>query len=123
MQVFNSLNIQNIDYYEYLINLPEGGIEVHRRVNINSLDDVVDIERGLDTCREELIAMLNSANKSQRSIYKQIIYELRTNSTAFVSGAAGTGKSFVLRMFERHYRLKGYKVSINYNKKCGCIFI
>lgn len=104
---------QTLDYYEYLINLPEGGIEVHRRVNIQSLNDVADVERGLETCRGELIAMLTSANNSQRSVYKQIIYELRTNSTAFVSGAAGTGKSFVLRMLERHYRLKGYKVSKN----------
>lgn len=100
-----------IDYYEYLINLEEGGIEIHRMVNVQSLNDVVDAERGLDVARAELISMLESANISQKSIYKQTIYELRNNTTVFVSGAAGTGKSYVLRMLERHYKLKGFKVS------------
>lgn len=89
-----------------MINLQEGGIEVHRSVNIQSLDNVVDVERGLETCRDELIVML-------KSVYRQVIYELRNNSTTFVSGSAGTGKSYVLRMLKRHYKLKGYKVSIN----------
>lgn len=93
-----------------MIQLPEGGITVHRRINIQSLNDVADVERGLEVCQEELIVMLKSANDNQKSVYKHIIYELVTNSTAFLSGAAGTGKSFVLRMLERHYRLKGYKV-------------
>lgn len=84
---------------------------MHRRMNIQSVNDVVDAERGMHACREELIAMLKSANTSQKSVYKQTIYELRNNSTVFVSGAAGTGKSYVLRMLERHYKLKGYKVS------------
>ncbi|KAG2191493.1 hypothetical protein INT47_013068 [Mucor saturninus] len=73
------------DYYEYLINLEEGGIEVHRRLNIQSVNDVVDAERAC-------------------------MLVLRNNSTVFVSGAAGTGKSYVLRMLERHYEMKGYKV-------------
>lgn len=63
-------------------------------------------------CREELDMMHTMTNQSQRSIFEQIISELELNSTAIVSGAAGTGKSFILRMLERHYRLQGYKVII-----------
>jgi Mrp family chromosome partitioning ATPase len=91
--------------------LNEGGIEVHCRVNVNSLEDVTDAERGLDAARDELKIMLKSANTTQKNIYSQLIREMRTNSVSFVSGAAGTGKSFLLRMYERHYRLKGYKVT------------
>ncbi|KAG2193339.1 hypothetical protein INT47_003721 [Mucor saturninus] len=36
--------------------------------------------------------------------------KIKINSAAFVSGAAGTGKSFVLRMLQRYFRLKGYKL-------------
>ncbi|CEP19538.1 hypothetical protein [Parasitella parasitica] len=35
------------------------------------------------------------------------------DSATFISGAAGTGKSFVLGMLERHYRLKGFKMAPN----------
>lgn len=55
--------------------------------------------------------MLRSANDDQKSVYKQVKREMEHNSATFISGAAGTGKSFVLRILERHYRLKGYKVT------------
>lgn len=113
-----SLTCFNLDFYEHLINLPVGGITPHRRVNVNSVDDVSEAERGLDTSRAELMVMLNNANASQKSVYTQVIRDFRTNSVAFVSGAAGTGKSYVLRMFERHYRLKGYKVTFNLHTSC-----
>ena len=74
------------------------------------MDDIADVERGLDVCRDELSMMLSMANQSQKSIFEQVTFELELNSTAIVSGAAGTGKSFVLRMLERHYRLQDYKV-------------
>ncbi|KAG1023847.1 hypothetical protein G6F43_014189 [Rhizopus delemar] len=82
------------DYYEHLINLgvENGGIEVHRRVNIQTVDDVVDDERGLQVSQDELIVMFKAANTDQKSIFKQLVREMRTNSAAFVSGAAGTGK-------------------------------
>lgn len=55
--------------------------------------------------------MLRSANPDQQSVFRQVKNELEINSIAFVSGAAGTGKSYILRMFERYYyRLKGFKV-------------
>lgn len=81
------------------------------------MDDVADIERGLDACRDELAVMHGMANRSQKSIFAQITTELELNSTAVVSGAAGTGKSFVLRMLERHYKLEGFKVTITQKKK------
>lgn len=56
--------------------------------------------------------MHGMANQSQKSIFAQITTELELNSTVVVSGAAGTGKSFVLRMLERHYKLEGFKVGI-----------
>ncbi|KAG1041055.1 hypothetical protein G6F43_012178 [Rhizopus delemar] len=95
-------------YYEHLLN--EGSIESHRRVNIKSLYDIVDAERGLEVCREELSLMLNMTNQSQKSIFSQIAAELELNSTVVVSGAAGTGKSYLLRMLERHYKLQNCKV-------------
>ncbi|KAG1490493.1 hypothetical protein G6F54_010682 [Rhizopus delemar] len=79
------------DYYEHLLN--EGSIESHRRVNIESLHDIVDAERGLEKC-----------------IFSQITTELELNSTVVVSGAAGTGKSYLLRMLERYYKLQNCKV-------------
>lgn len=81
-------------------------------MNIDSLSDVADIERGLDVCRQELAMMHTMANQSQKSIFAQVNNELELNSMAIVSGAAGTGKSFVLRMFERHYKLQDYKVNL-----------
>lgn len=56
--------------------------------------------------------MFNMANQSQKSIFSQIITELELNSTVIVSGATGTGKSYVLRMLERHYKPQQYKVTI-----------
>lgn len=53
--------------------------------------------------------MLNSANASQKEIFQGVIDELTTNTTAFVSGAAGTGKSYLLKMLERHYKIQGFK--------------
>ena len=55
--------------------------------------------------------MLNNANSCQKSIFEGVISELRTNSVVFISGAAGTGKSYLLRMFERHYKAQNYKVT------------
>lgn len=99
-----------------MINLTEGGIPVYREVNIQSLNDVADIERGLQVCKDELKVMMSTAEEDQKSIYHQLIREMKTNSASFVSGAAGTGKSYILRMLERYYKVKGYKVKkkINY---------
>ncbi|CEP08663.1 hypothetical protein, partial, partial [Parasitella parasitica] len=101
------------DYYEYLITLPleEGGIEPSTsRVNVSSIDDILDLDRGDKVTKMELKLMLRNANEDQKSIYNHVKNELEINSAAFISGAAGVGKSYVLRMFERYYRLKGYKV-------------
>lgn len=94
------------------IGVDNGGIDVRRRVNIESLDDVVDVQRGLDASRSELNVMLSCANRDQKSIYQQLIKEMKVNSAAFVSGAAGTGKSYILRMLERYYTIQGYKVKM-----------
>ena len=74
------------------------------------MNDVRDAERGSDTTHAELEVMLTCANASQRAIYEDVVQELKTNTTAFVSGAAGTGKSFLLKMLERHYKIQGFKV-------------
>lgn len=102
------------DYYEYLIRIPveEGGIEpATARANISKIDDILDLDRGAKITKKELKIMLDNANKDQTNVYNYIKYELVTNSAVFVSGAAGTGKSYILRMFERYFRLKGFKVS------------
>lgn len=101
------------DYYEYLISIPvdQGGIEPHERSSVTCIDDISDLDRGNDVTRQELQLMLRSANDDQKSVYKQVKREMEHNSATFISGAAGTGKSFVLRILERHYRLKGYKVT------------
>jgi len=57
--------------------------------------------------------MYGTANKDQQSIFRQIVNETKVNSVAFVSGAAGTGKSFVLKMLERYFKVQGYKVRNN----------
>ncbi|CEP09614.1 hypothetical protein [Parasitella parasitica] len=101
------------DYYEHLISIPveEGGIEPSPgRTNVQTIDDIIDLDRGETVTKQELKIMLNNANNDQKSIYNQIKNEMEVNSAVFVSGAAGTGKSYVLRMLERYYRLKGYKV-------------
>lgn len=101
------------DYYQHLISIPvsRGGIEPWvGRSNIRNIDDVIDFDRGDRYTKKELKIMLNAANEDQKSIYEQIKYEVEINSVAFASGAAGTGKSYVLRMLERHYRLRGFKV-------------
>lgn len=100
------------DYYEYLISLPleEGGIPVYSRANVTRLDDIAEFNRGPHITKQELELMVAAANIDQKSIYNQIKYEMKNNSTAFISGAAGTGKSYVLRMLERYYRLCGFKV-------------
>ena len=54
--------------------------------------------------------MLNSGNISQKEIFQGVIDKLKTNTTAFVSGAAGIGKSYLLKMLERHYKIQGIKV-------------
>ncbi|KAG1461974.1 hypothetical protein G6F55_003251 [Rhizopus delemar] len=98
-----SVTVRDVTRLFYPQSLPE-------RINIESVEDIVDVERGLDVCREELNLMFNMANQSQKSIFSQIITELELNSTAIVSGATGTGKSYVLRMLERHYKPQQYKV-------------
>ena len=87
-----------------------GGILINRSYNINSLTDVNDFERGADVTQAELRIMYNNANESQKSVFDRVNVELIHNSVSFVSGAAGTGKSYLLKMFERHYKLEGYKV-------------
>ena len=79
-------------------------------MNIQSVANVSDVERGLEVARDELKVLLGTANGDQKAIYRQVKNELKINSCAFVSGAAGTGKSYLLRMIERYYRLKGYKI-------------
>ncbi|CEP13923.1 hypothetical protein [Parasitella parasitica] len=54
--------------------------------------------------------MYSNANDSQKSIFNRVNIELINNSVTFVSGAAGTGKSYLLKMFERHYKIEGYKI-------------
>lgn len=92
---------------------------MNRKVNIQSVDDISDLDRGLETTKVELRMMLSSSKGDQKSVYHSLIYEMQVNSVAFVSGAAGTGKSYILRMLERYYKLKGYKVI---NKKLISIF-
>ena len=58
-----------LDYYEHLINLSEGGIPVYREVNIQTLNDVADIERGMTVCKDELKVMMSTAQEDQKSIY------------------------------------------------------
>lgn len=106
-------NFCNADYYEYLISLQEGGIVVDRRVNIQSLGDISDVDRGIETSKRELRMMLLSVKGDQKTVFCGLINEMKVNSVAFVSGAAGTGKSYVLRMLERYYRINGYKVTGN----------
>lgn len=103
----------SLDYYAHLISIPEefGGISVDDRIlNIQELSDVRDSERGQDATQSELRVMLNNANISQKDIFENVVAELQTNTVAFISGAAGTGKSYLLKIFERHYILQGYKV-------------
>ncbi|KAG1050278.1 hypothetical protein G6F43_007437 [Rhizopus delemar] len=75
------------DYYEHLLN--KGSIEAHKRINIESLDDIVGVERGLDICREELNLMLNMANQSQKSIFSQIIIEIYSQQQVFKLAPTG----------------------------------
>ena len=70
----------------------------------------VILKGGLRATQVELEVMLNSANAFQKEIFQNVIDELTTNTTAFLSGAAGTGKSYLLRMLERHYKIQGFKV-------------
>lgn len=87
-----------------------GGIHINRSYDISNLSDVNDFERGLDVTQSELEIMYTNANETQKSIFDRVNVELAHNSVTFVSGAAGTGKSYLLKMFERHYKIKGYKV-------------
>lgn len=86
------------------------GIEPDRRINIQSLGDISEVDRGITTSKRELIMMLSSVKGDQKAVYYGLINEMKVNSVAFVSGAAGTGKSYVLRMLERYYRINGTKV-------------
>lgn len=98
-----------------MVSIPEarGGISAtDRPSNIESMNDIRDAERGPDATLAELKVMLDNANKSQKAIYEDVTVELQTNTMAIISGAAGTGKSYLLKMFERHYKLQEYKVSI-----------
>lgn len=90
----------------------QGGITFDRRVNIQSLNDITDAERGIDVAKQELDLLIACATSDQKSVYNQIIYEMKTNSVTFLCGAAGSGKSFLLKMFERHYKINGYKVRV-----------
>lgn len=103
----------NLDYFEHLISRSEedGGISVDRSDNIQNVNDVNDFERGPEVARSELDVMYAAANDSQKSVFNRVNIELACNSMVFISGAAGTGKSYLLKMFERHYKIKGYKVN------------
>lgn len=105
-----------LDYFEHLVFIgPEnGGISVSRSYNISNLSDVSDFERGPEIARYELNVMYENANSSQKRIFNRINIELANNSATFVSGAAGTGKSYLLKMLEKHYKIEGYKVTIKH---------
>lgn len=99
------------DYYEHLISIPleEGGIEpaTARSKNVSTINDIIlDLDRGARVTKRELKIMLDNANEDQINVYNHIKYELVTNSAVFVSGAAGTGKSYII------LRLTGYKVVV-----------
>lgn len=79
-------------------------------LNIDNVNQVNDEERGVHVAREELRVMLQQCFDSQRKIFMQVVQDLKLDSTVFVSGAAGTGKSYLLRMLERYYRIHGYHV-------------
>lgn len=101
------------DYYEHLISIPleEGGIEpATARANVSTIDGILDLDRGESVTKRELKIMLDNANEDRINVYNHINYKLVINSAVFVSGTAGTGKSYILRMFERYFRLKGFKV-------------
>lgn len=95
------------EYYTYLVD--QNAIPV-RDPNVSSLNDVSDTERGIEVAKIELDLMFQQSFPSQKKIFYRVIRDLKLNSCAFVSGAAGTGKSFLLKMFERHYRIQGYHV-------------
>jgi ABC-type phosphate/phosphonate transport system ATPase subunit len=81
-----------------------------RSANVDNIAQVSNEERGVDVARQELRVMYQQAFPSQQKIFKQVIRDLQLESTVFVSGAAGTGKSFFLKMLERYYRIHGYHV-------------
>lgn len=95
------------DLYRTLVD--QGIIQVPH-LNINDINQVSDEERGIHVAREELRVMLQQCFPSQKKIFMQVVRDLKLDSTVFVSGAAGTGKSFLLRMLERYYRIHGYYV-------------
>jgi hypothetical protein len=57
-----------------------------------------------------LKTMLDNCFPSQRKVFRGIINEMKFNSVSFVSGAAGTGKSYLLKMLGRFYCCYGYRV-------------
>lgn len=113
-QVAKSTHQTRKDYYEHLISIPSENSSIElttTRANASTLDDILDPDRGARFTRRKLKIMMDNANKNQLNVYNYIKYELVTNSAFFVSRAAGTDKPYILRMFERYYRLKGFKVS------------
>ncbi|CEP16628.1 hypothetical protein [Parasitella parasitica] len=104
-----------LDYFEFLVSLGPAnrGISVNRSYNIKSLADISDFERGIEVTQSELSVMYSNANDHQNSIFNRVNIALINSSVTFVSGAAGTGKSYLLKMFERHYKIEGYKVKLD----------
>lgn len=96
------------EFFRYL--LDSGIIEVPNLPSVDNVNQVSDEERGVDVAKQELALMLQQAFPSQMRIFKQVIRDLKLDSSVFVSGAAGTGKSFLLKMLERYYRIHGYHV-------------
>lgn len=93
--------------------MEEGGIiPTPGRSNITNISDINDLNRGEKVTRKELKVMLRNANPEQESVFRQVKNEFETSSITFVSDAAATGNSYILRMFERYYRLKGFKVCV-----------
>lgn len=95
------------DFFRHLV---DRNIFRVRSANVDNIAQVSNEELGVDIARQELRVMYQQAFPSQQRIFKQVIRDLQLESTVFVSGAAGTGKSFLLKLQERYYRIHGYHV-------------
>jgi hypothetical protein len=94
-------------WWELFAQLSDLGKIPVRDINVNSISDISNAERGVAVARRELGVMYQQSFPSQK---KTFVRDLKLNSCVLISGAAGTGKSFLLQMFKKYYRIHGYHV-------------
>lgn len=85
--------------------MPEDKFQSIQRIDRNFMAERFNNQTDLQIINEQLNLLLQSASREQLDIFHSIVSNPGVHT---VYGAAGTGKSFLLRMLSKHFLVQGF---------------